>query len=285
MAIKQIRIGSLRNVHQYDDASYNEAIETDQPIAAGTGTDPDHVVVHGDISGGLGNIVTNPGLSTDNAVARFNGATGKIIQNSGLILDDSNNITKAGDLDVDCGANNTIELIQSVYDDLRTPVGSVKGAGAFPPTDTAYRGSYILAFSTGPNNESIQFSVQLPHTYKEGTNIVPHLHWTIPTAGSGAGAENVKWDFTYSWANINSAFPVQTSDTITIDVQNDSANDHMMDNFSTISGAGKGISSMLLCSLTRDISVANDYAHDVYFLEFDFHYQVNTLGSRQITIK
>ncbi len=42
-------------------------------------------------SGGSGDVV-GPASSTDNAVARFDSTTGKIIQNSGVIIDDSNNI-------------------------------------------------------------------------------------------------------------------------------------------------------------------------------------------------
>ena len=37
--------------------------------------------------------VTGPASSTDNAIVRFDLATGKVIQNSGVVLDDSNNIT------------------------------------------------------------------------------------------------------------------------------------------------------------------------------------------------
>jgi hypothetical protein len=37
--------------------------------------------------------VTGPASSTDNAIARFNGTTGKLIQNSAVIIDDSNNVT------------------------------------------------------------------------------------------------------------------------------------------------------------------------------------------------
>jgi len=37
--------------------------------------------------------VTGPGSSTDNAVARFDGAGGSTLQNSGVIIDDSNNVT------------------------------------------------------------------------------------------------------------------------------------------------------------------------------------------------
>lgn len=44
--------------------------------------------------------VDGPASATDNAIARYDGATGKIIQNSGVILDDSNNITGVASLTV-----------------------------------------------------------------------------------------------------------------------------------------------------------------------------------------
>lgn len=40
--------------------------------------------------------VTGPASATDNAVARFDGTTGKLVQNSGVIVDDSNNIIGVG---------------------------------------------------------------------------------------------------------------------------------------------------------------------------------------------
>lgn len=42
--------------------------------------------------------VTGPGSSTDNAVARFDGTTGKLLQNSPVIIDDSGNVTGVADL-------------------------------------------------------------------------------------------------------------------------------------------------------------------------------------------
>ena len=52
------------------------------------------------VSGGGGGSgdVTGPGSSTDNAIARYDLTTGKIIQNSGITIDDSNNITGIVDL-------------------------------------------------------------------------------------------------------------------------------------------------------------------------------------------
>jgi len=118
----------------------------------------------------------------------------------------------------------TYYLKEIVWDDLRFPASSVKGGGAFDTTPIAYKGGIVEAFSTGPNNESVQFIAQLPHGYKD--------------------------------------------------------DDHILTDIVNISGTGKKISSMLICSLTRDVGVANDYADDAYFLEADFHYEINTVGSR-----
>lgn len=45
-----------------------------------------------------GTFATGAASSTDNAVARFDGTGGKTVQNSGVIIDDSNNITGVGTL-------------------------------------------------------------------------------------------------------------------------------------------------------------------------------------------
>ena len=70
----------------------------------------------GVLSWALTGDVSGPSSSTDNAVARFDLATGKIIQNSGVIIDDSNNITgvlnitASGDIQGDTiTANNRID--------------------------------------------------------------------------------------------------------------------------------------------------------------------------------
>jgi len=48
---------------------------------------------------GLGDVL-GPASSTDNAVARFNGTGGKNIQSSGVIIDDNDNITFGGNVDI-----------------------------------------------------------------------------------------------------------------------------------------------------------------------------------------
>jgi hypothetical protein len=66
-----------------DDGTNGQALITD-----GNGVLSWSTAASGDVYG--------PASATDNAIARFDLTTGKIIQNSGVIIDDSNNITGAG---------------------------------------------------------------------------------------------------------------------------------------------------------------------------------------------
>jgi len=194
--------------------------------------------------------------------------------------------TQPTDLIIDCGTEKTLELAEVVWDDLRTPVSQVRLSGSQPPTSTLYKGGEVLAFPSNAD-KTIYFNVQLPHKYKLGEDIEFHIHYVLPTTGSGLGAENVKWDFTYAWADIGDAIPAETPVPATLDMQNKSADTHYLGEIAgTIDGSGiSGVSSMLICSLTRDTTVANNYTDDVYLMEVDFHFPLNTLGSRQEAVK
>ena len=66
---------------------------------------------------------------------------------------------------------------------------------------------------------------------------------------------------------------------VTIDVQNQVADVHRRTDFITSTGTGKTFSSILIISIQRDVSVANDYTDKAYLLELDIHYKKNRLGT------
>jgi hypothetical protein len=170
------------------------------------------------------------------------------------------------------------------WDDLRITVNSVKVSTTNPPTWTSYKGSEILAFSDQAvegNEEIVYFICQMPHNWKEASTIIPHAHWV----GEDNTAGNVRWLFTYSWANVGSAFPSETS--LTVDDANGDTDIHNIASFGNVSGTSKNISSILLCSLKRNSSHANDTftSKDAYLLEIDIHYQCDGVGSDNETSK
>lgn len=171
----------------------------------------------------------------------------------------------------------------AVWDDFVIPISNIRLGGAAPADEESYKSGMALSFDDS-SDEYAYFILQLPHSYKEGTDISFHIHWTIKTSGAAGGAESVKWDFTYSASSPKlttaESWPTASTETVTVDVQNDSADDHLVDTIATITGTNFLISEVLICSLKRDTGVANNYADEVYVVSMDFHYQLDTHGSR-----
>lgn len=192
-----------------------------------------------------------------------------------------NNITSTSNITF----TGNITLERPYWDDLRTPVNAIKLSNTKPPTWTAYKGSEVLAFSdqaTAGNEEFIFFSVQMPHNYKEGTAIYPHVHF-VPEDNTGG---NVRWQFTYSWASYGQAFP--TEQAVYVNAACGNVTDvHRMGDFGAIVGTNQTISSMLLCQIKRNSSNAGDTYNgkSAYLLEFDIHYEIDGFGSKEIATK
>lgn len=86
-------------------------------------------------TGGVGNVV-GPASSTDNAVARFDGITGKIIQNSNATLDDSGELILAngltittGDISVNNGSISATGSFTSTAGNIETSNGNIAAVG------------------------------------------------------------------------------------------------------------------------------------------------------------
>jgi len=174
----------------------------------------------------------------------------------------------------------------SGWNDLRFPAERTKKITGKEPKETEYKGGMILEFEDN-SSQAIAFNAQMDHGYKLGTDLEFHLHPVLPVAGSGAGIEIIKWDFTYSWAEIGAVMPAETTISKEIDIQNMSADTHFLWDIGSVltanmaTNSGVGVSSMLVCSLTRDHTVVNNSSKHVYLMEADFHYQIDQeRGSR-----
>ena len=170
----------------------------------------------------------------------------------------------------------------TVWDDLPIDIGKVKLPGVSDPTWVAYKGGRVLSFSKSADN-IFTFIAQTPHAYKEGSNMEFHLHLAYPNAGTG----DTRWVFTHSWANAGTDFPSESTVTTDIASPNDADNHQFAEIASSITGTGKTISSLLICSLMREgtDAVNDDYDEVVYLISADFHYERDTVGSRIEKVK
>ena len=197
--------------------------------------------------------------------------------------------TAASDLVLTCGADKTLELTTPVYTDLSVPASFISFGGVSDATEVAYKSGTAASFSTSSDN-TVYITLQLPHSYKEGTDLVLHIHWTVNASGSGGGAENVAWNASASASSPtgdgSESWPAPTNYTeVIVDVQDWVADEHHVTNLATIDGTNFKVSEVILVSIRRNISVANDYGDTALVVSVDAHYQVDTIGSRQITTK
>lgn len=168
----------------------------------------------------------------------------------------------------------------TVWDDVRVAAEATK-PGSSAPTWTNITGNVSCFQFANSQANFVEFSCQLPHSYKLGSDIHPHIHWGPEDATSG----NVRWLLTYSWADIGEAFSGSTDIGVT-GAASGTANDHQVAEFSAIDGTGMGISSMLLCKLQRRGSNALDtYTGAANFYEFDFHIEIDSVGSDEEYVK
>jgi len=199
----------------------------------------------------------------------------------------------ASDLHIDCGAAKTLLLDIPVYDDIRIVPGAFDRPGVADPAIVAYDvngggvSTYLWEFAKG---DIASFTIQLPHSYKQGTDITAHVHWTPGPRGNEESGATVGWKINYSWANIGGAFGTMATADLS-DACAGTDHIHQMTPEATITGTSKEISSMLMCNIKRTATGADDtWAGTVsgqlpLLLEIDFHYQIDTLGSRQLITK
>ena len=172
-----------------------------------------------------------------------------------------------------------------VWEDLRVG-GLATERKSDPPDIEVFRdGLQANAFDT-TTLEQVYFELQLPHGWLAGSSVSPHIHWghniAVPEDNKG-----VVWGLEYSWGEIGETFGASntiysTDDWVTAPVQYQ----HNLSEFADISGAGKTLSSMLMCRLFRNVASGDDdFAHDAFLFEFDLHVQMNSLGSRQEYVK
>jgi hypothetical protein len=118
---------------------------------------------------GSGDVV-GPASSTDNAIARFDGTTGKLVQNSGATLDDSNNMSAASYTATGgTAANNTMYVASNVLsfragtsgigflNTSGTTCGSMNNSSVWVLGSTSGASSRHIAYGAGSSDYVFQF--------------------------------------------------------------------------------------------------------------------------------
>jgi len=197
------------------------------------------------------------------------------------------------DLKVDCGTEKTLELVEPVYKDLNLGAAQFSQPSSSQPDTDSFRdeggtdtGIETLAFAVG---EKVHAGFEIQHDYKNGSDFIPHVHFQIIAAPTGT--DNVNWQMDYVIMRDD-----ETTDTKTVITTGDTAVDTQYENyradFAAIDGSTAGpngtpvqIGDQFFFTLTRIAAVGDAFAGDALIQTAGIHYQVDTLGSRQIGTK
>jgi hypothetical protein len=180
----------------------------------------------------------------------------------------------------------------TVWNDLVVPPFSTYAGGDNPPVFGTFKTSvktFIFENNSTGSEDQVFFSIQMPHNWKEGTTIYPHVHWS-PQTFPGSGS--IVWGFEYTWVNYNQVTPELFPNTTTLSATTaviSSSSDldkHFLTSYPSISGSGMKISSILMCRFFRNSSnTADTFNGTAALLSFDIHYEIDAIGSRQEFIK
>lgn len=167
-----------------------------------------------------------------------------------------------------------------VWDDLRFPAQGINPVGSAAPPDVEIANPYMGTLLFDPSTINVVAGIaQMPHSWKEGTKIYPHIHWMPASTGGG----NVVWRFYYMVANVNESFSgTYTALDPVIAAAGTDSNKHLITSLGDgIDMAGKTLSAIIMWKLERVATDAtNDtLAGDARLLELDFHYQIDSFGS------
>jgi len=194
--------------------------------------------------------------------------------------------TTPTDLTVVTGTDKTIVLDTPVYKDiniagalLHSPASSNPGIDTFRDKNGADTTIVTYAFGI---DEYLSGGFELQHDYKEGTDLVFHVHWQGIAAPTGI--DNVQWRLTYILMRDEVVLePAVTIDSV--DTAFDTQYENKRTDFTAITGTSFKIGDQFMFNLYRVAATGDAYAGDALIETAGIHYQIDTIGSRTISAK
>lgn len=161
----------------------------------------------------------------------------------------------------------------TAWDDLLVELReSVTGQTLKPDWDATHLGLLFPRLST---TEFVTFNFQMPHRWKEGSAVYPHVHFLQD--------QNLTPTFKidYRWVNIGAAVPdFTTGHTLGTIVGTETWTTGLLHrivhNATGISGTGKTFGSLLQVKLYRD---DDTYVGDCIAVSFGLHFEIDSFGT------
>lgn len=189
------------------------------------------------------------------------------------------------DLTVTTASQKTVVLSQPVWKDINLATVTFGHPSSIIPDEVQIvdntgtnTGIYTWGFDV---NEYVSGGFELQHDYKEGSDLYFHIHWQGSAAPTGT--DNVKWQLIYIVSRDGAT--VSPATTITTETGYDTAYEQVRSDFTAITGTNFKIGDQFMFTIGRVAASADEYAGDAITMTLGVHYQIDTIGSRQIGTK
>lgn len=199
----------------------------------------------------------------------------------------TNNTTFESDGTMVFNGDATVFDDMMVYPDATTRGGSNQplwggsSPAYFKNNGSGSQGVFLWMFDKSTEQE-LYFCVQVPHSYKIGTALYPHVHWTTKT-GTPTGTD-VVWGLEYTLVAIGGSYgntTILSAHALIPGITPSGTGQHFITPLGTIPSTGIGISTVLVCRVFRAAADPNDtFDNETGLLGIDFHFQKDTEGSR-----
>ena len=173
----------------------------------------------------------------------------------------------------------------TVFQDVNTGFAGAKVPAANAPTWTTFIGN-INAYTFAVDNYIDVEALEVPHGWKEGSDIEIHIHWAT-NGNNDATVRGVKWEVEYTWANMLSAGgttafgSIAAVSTETSIAANEPTLTHKYTSVLTFTPTGGKVGMYIKLRLKRIASVTNTApANNPFGLAVGIHCELNRIGSR-----
>jgi hypothetical protein len=237
-----------------------------------------------DTSGNLA-LAGNISLISDSLAITFGAGTDMDLYYNGTDGYLRTDLTAASDLKIDCGADKTLELQETVWEDIQ-----------FHMSTGALRGVNQPSWSTfTTNTKAYQFDVddivdleaqELNHKWKEGTTGHFHIHVALDAA-SAAATRYAKFEIYVAYPAAATGVYGETTLTaeLTIPASSASLKEFYLD-MGDITFTNRLIGTQVVVTFKRiAATTGTDYADEIFVTQCGCHIEQNTMGSRQEAAK
>ena len=156
--------------------------------------------------------------------------------------------------------------------------GTLPGIVEWLDNTGAGTGIYGRGWAIGESGSGV---IEIPHDYKEGTDLTFHVHWG--TNDAPTGKDYAKWQVVYFISRSSVTTPVIA--TLTVEVECIQY-EHKMSNLApVITGTNLKIGDQVNFSISRIAADGDAYGGEILAETLGFHYECDTLGSNTIATK